>query len=52
VNAGGGYCVQSQIAGVTFNYVGGAPGAALQAGYSAATIQVGTCLLAVGVAAS
>jgi type IV pilus assembly protein PilA len=51
VNSGAGYCIQSTSSGITYDYVGGTPGAALQAGYSVAKIQVGTCLLAVGVAA-
>jgi prepilin-type N-terminal cleavage/methylation domain-containing protein len=52
INSGAGYCIESTSAGVTSDYVGGAPGAALQAGYSLSKIQVGTCLLAVGAAAS
>jgi type IV pilus assembly protein PilA len=51
VNGGNGYCIQSMSNGVTYDYVGGAPGAALQAGYNLAKIQSGTCLLAVGAAA-
>ena len=53
VNTNLGYCIQdSEDGGATFyNYVGGTPGAALVAG-SAATIQSGTCLAAVGSAAS
>jgi type IV pilus assembly protein PilA len=49
-----GYCIQdTEDAGLTFyDYVGGSPGATLQAGYSAATIQLGSCLQAVGVAAT
>ena len=54
VNTNLGYCIQdSEDSNVTFyNYVGGTPGAALQAGYAASTIQTGTCLLAAGSAAS
>jgi type IV pilus assembly protein PilA len=54
VNTNAGYCIQdSEDGGVTtYNYVGGTPGAALQSGYSASTIQLGTCLLAAGSAAS
>ena len=49
-----GYCIQdTEDGGVTFHdYVGGNPGSALQPGYNPQTIQPGTCLLAVGVAAS
>ena len=52
VNTNLGYCIQdSEDGGTTFyNYVGGAPGAALQAGYASATMQAGSCLQAVGVA--
>ena len=48
-----GYCIQdTENGGSTFyDYVGGNPGATLQTGYGAATIQPGTCLQAVGVAA-
>jgi type IV pilus assembly protein PilA len=54
VHANLGYCVQdSEDSGVTFyDYVGGSPGAALHSGYNAAAIQLGTCLQAVGAAAS
>jgi prepilin-type N-terminal cleavage/methylation domain-containing protein len=54
VNSNLGYCIQdTENGGSTFyDYVGGTPGAALQTGYSAAAIQPGTCLQAVGVAAS
>ena len=54
VNSNNGYCVQdTESGGATFyNVVGGVPGAALQAGYSAGVIQLGTCLQVVGVAAS
>ena len=54
VNTGAGYCIQdSEDSNVTtFNYVGGTPGAALQATYNSAVLQSGTCLQAVGVAAS
>ena len=53
VNTNLGYCIQdSEDGNVTFyNYVGGTPGAALQAGYVGSTIQLGTCLLAAGAAA-
>jgi type IV pilus assembly protein PilA len=52
VNGNAGYCIDDSEDGgtTTYDYVGGTPGAALQAGYSAATIQSGTCLLAVGAA--
>jgi type IV pilus assembly protein PilA len=52
VNTNGGYCIEdSEDNGTTtFNYVGGTPGSALQTGYTAATMQPGTCLQAVGVA--
>jgi len=54
VNTNQGYCIQdSEDGGLTYyDYVGGTPGAALQAGYSAATIEAGSCLQAVGAAAS
>jgi len=54
VNANLGYCIQdTEDAGSTFyDYVGGTPGSALQSGYALATIQPGTCLQAVGTAAS
>jgi type IV pilus assembly protein PilA len=54
VNTNAGYCIQdSEDGGTTFyNYVGGTPGAALQAGYTASTLQLGSCLQAVGVAAT
>jgi len=54
VNGHAGYCIDdSEDAGTTtYDYVGGTPGAALQAGYSAATIQLGTCLQAVGAASA
>jgi type IV pilus assembly protein PilA len=53
VNSGAGYCIEdSEDQGVTtYDYVGGTPGSALQATYKNATIQLGTCLLAVGAAA-
>jgi type IV pilus assembly protein PilA len=49
-----GYCIQDSENGGTsfYDYVGGTPGAALQAGFSAQTIQAGTCLQAVGAAAN
>ena len=48
------YCIEdTEDSGSTFyDYVGGIAGSALQAGYSTAMIQPGTCLQAVGVAAS
>ena len=54
VNTNAGYCIEDSEDGgtTTYDYVGGTPGAALQSGYSAATMQLGTCLLAVGVAAT
>ena len=54
VNTNAGYCIQDSEDGgtTTYNYVGGTPGTALQSGYSASTMQLGTCLLAVGAAAS
>jgi type IV pilus assembly protein PilA len=52
INTGAGYCVEDTNGPSTYDYVGGIPGAALQAGYLAATIQVGTCLAAVGTAAT
>ena len=54
VNSNLGYCIEdTEDSGATFyNYVGGIVGSAVQAGYNAATIQAGTCLQAVGVAAS
>ena len=54
VNTNAGYCIEDSEDGgtTTYDYVGGTPGAALQAGYSGATMQLGTCLLAVGAAAS
>ena len=49
-----GYCIQdTEDGGLTFyDYVGGNPGSTVQAGYGAATMQAGTCLQAVGVAAT
>jgi prepilin-type N-terminal cleavage/methylation domain-containing protein len=54
VHANLGYCIEdTEDGGSTFyDYVGGVPGSALQSGYSAAAIQSGTCLQAVGAAAS
>lgn len=54
VNSNLGYCIQdTEDGGLTFyDYVGGNPGSALQAGFSRQTLQPGTCLLAVGVAAA
>ncbi|HEY2354090.1 MAG TPA: prepilin-type N-terminal cleavage/methylation domain-containing protein [Gaiellaceae bacterium] len=54
VHANAGYCIEdSEDGGSTFfDYVGGNPGSALQAGFSRATVQPGTCLRAVGIAAS
>jgi type IV pilus assembly protein PilA len=51
INSRAGYCVEATSNGTTYDYVRGAPGAALQAGYNLAKIQSGTCLLAVGAAA-
>jgi len=52
VNTNAGYCIEDSEDGgtTTYDYVGGTPGAALQSGYSSATMQLGTCLQAVGVA--
>jgi type IV pilus assembly protein PilA len=54
VNTNLGYCIQDSEDGgtTTYNYVGGVPGSALQSGYAASTMQAGTCLQAVGVAAT
>jgi type IV pilus assembly protein PilA len=54
VNSNAGYCIQDSEDGgtTTYDYVGGTPGAALQTGFVAATMQSGTCLAAVGAAAS
>ena len=54
VNTNSGYCIEDSEDGgtTTYDYVGGIPGAALQIGYSGATIQPGTCLQAVATAAS
>jgi len=54
VHSSQGYCIEdSENGGSTYyDYVGGDAGSALQSGYSAATIQTGTCRQAVGVAAS
>ena len=54
VNTNAGYCIEDSedLGTTTYNYVGGTPGAALQGGYASATMQAGTCLQAVGVAAS
>lgn len=54
VNSSKGYCIEdSENNGTnTYYYVGGNPGSALQSGYSASSIQPGTCLAAVGSAAS
>jgi len=54
VNTNAGYCIEDSEDGgtTTYDYVGGIPGAALQTGYVAATMQSGTCLQAVGVAAT
>src|SRR6476659_11007656 len=53
VHTNAGYCIEDSEDGgtTTYDYVGGTPGTALQSGYTAATMQAGTCLLAVGVAA-
>jgi hypothetical protein len=52
-NGGAGYCIEDSEDGgtATYDYVGGSPGAALQAGYAVATIQSGTCLQAVAATA-
>jgi type IV pilus assembly protein PilA len=54
VNSDAGYCIEdTEDGGSTFyDYVGGNAGSALQPGYSTAAIQAGTCLQAVGVAAT
>ena len=54
VNSNAGYCIQDSEDGgtTTYDYVGGTPGSALQTGFAAATMQAGTCLAAVGAAAS
>jgi len=54
VNSNNGYCIQDTEGGgaPSYNFVGGVPGAALQAGYSAGVIQLGTCLQVVGTAAN
>ena len=54
VNSNQGYCIENtENNGSTFyDYVGGIAGSTVQTGYSAAAIQPGTCLQAVGVAAS
>jgi type IV pilus assembly protein PilA len=54
VNSNLGYCIQdTEDSGATYyNYIGGIPGSAIQSGYTAATIQPGSCLQAVGVAAT
>jgi type IV pilus assembly protein PilA len=54
VNTNAGYCIEDSEDGgtTTYDYVGGTSGAALQSGYFGATIQLGTCLQAVGIAAS
>jgi type IV pilus assembly protein PilA len=54
VNAGAGYCIEDTNGVSTYDYVGGNPGAALNVAgsYKASTIQIGTCLLAVGTAAT
>jgi prepilin-type N-terminal cleavage/methylation domain-containing protein len=48
-----GYCIEdTEDGGATFyDYVGGSPGSALQTGFTAATVQPGSCLQAVGVTA-
>ncbi len=54
VNSSNGYCIQdTENSGASYyNYVGGNASAVLKPGYSLATVQGGTCLQAVGVAAS
>ena len=53
VNANQGYCIQdTENGGSTYyNYVGGNAASTVQPGYSAASIQPGTCLQAVSAAA-
>jgi type IV pilus assembly protein PilA len=52
VNTNAGYCIEDSEDGgtTTYDYVGGDPGAALQATFKAATIQLGDCTAAVGAA--
>jgi prepilin-type N-terminal cleavage/methylation domain-containing protein len=54
VNSNLGYCIEDSenLGSTSYDYVGGIPGSALQTGYAAQAIQPGTCLQAVGVAAS
>jgi type IV pilus assembly protein PilA len=54
VNSNRGYCIEdTEDGGSTYyDYVGGIAGSALQPGFGMAMIQPGTCLQAVGVAAS
>ena len=54
VNSNAGYCLEdTEDGGATvYDYVGGNAGSALQTGYSTASLQLGTCLQAVGVAAT
>jgi prepilin-type N-terminal cleavage/methylation domain-containing protein len=54
VNSNRGYCVEDNENGSStiYDYVGGNPGSTVQSGYSAAAVQPGTCLQAVGVAAT
>jgi len=54
VNTNAGYCIEDSEDGgaTTYYYVGGSAGSALQTGYSASQILPGTCLQAVGTAAS
>jgi type IV pilus assembly protein PilA len=52
INSDAGYCIEDTNGPSTYDYVGGNPGALVKAGFKASTIQVGSCLLAVGVAAA
>ena len=52
INGDAGYCIEDTNGPSTYDYVGGNPGATVQAGFKASTIQVGTCLAAVGTAAT
>jgi len=52
VNGDAGYCIEDDLNGQVYNYVGGFPGSALASGYAAATIQAGPCVAAVGTAAA
>jgi type IV pilus assembly protein PilA len=54
VNSNLGYCIEdTEDTGSTFyDYIGGNAGSAIQSGFTANVLQLGTCLQAVGVAAS